>query len=629
MDEQLEVLERPPYIPSPAVFPNKNILNRLNIAIFMLLALSLAGCGGGANQSETATEDLEAVNAAYASDTYTCNYFIDAVAGVDTNSGSSPEDAWASANRATAHTQSSLARAGDTLCFKRGQRFVISDGRLGKSGSATAPIVIGAYGDPSEPAPRLSPAIRIDNSLEWVNLGNGVYYWPNSHPHWNVSDLWRAGIWQRPATDKSLSDGNWYYVKNDGVYLKVPSGQTFSGTIYLDTRYALYSVHGLQHIAFRDLIFEYAGAAISGRPVAADGSPQIIAYVSVRRCRFEHVATGIILFSESFNGVAYENHHIDIAGNQFDDIRHAIRLGARGNGPERHRYVSVAKNSIRNVTVNGRYVVHDKIPDIDAIGMQNTVDTRIVDNRIEQGLKLEQGLVNVDGDILVTNGIDLYRHPSVTLSRVRVERNYVRDLARCIVVGSGTEDGMRQVAVINNIASGCDIGLKANGTDTTRSYHVRFNTLFRNRINLFLGSAGSQIVVNNFSGEPREYHLVIGGVSNDSQIDYNAYVPDGRFLFQNTFDSTQDRELQNLRTFQAELSYGRTYDRNSVTASSTGFIKLAPSIPEDFRLTELSPGRARGVAIGLEDMDFGSRSRNRPENSGVDIGAWARHSTDG
>jgi hypothetical protein len=578
----------------------------------------LIGCGGGASESTSAVSSL-------GTDTYTCTRYVDAATGADTNSGLSPEDAWASADRAAAHTRSAQARAGDTLCFKRGQRFVVLSGQLGSRGTAAAPVTLGAYGDPSVAAPRLSPALRIDNTPDWVNLGNGVYLWPNSHPQWNTNALWRGGVWQRLATTSALQDGEWYYEKGVGVYVRLPSTPATAGAIYLAVKYAIFGVHRLQYIAFRDLHLEYGGAAISGRPFITGELPRVIAYLSIRNCRFDHLAKAVVLFSETVDGRVYENHHIDITGNRFDDIRYAINLGSPGNGSQRHRFVTIVNNTIRRVAVNGSYAVNDGIQDIEAISLQNPTDTLIADNRIETGLRREQGIVNIDGDLLFSNGIVVYRHPTTVIDRLRIERNYVRDLDYGIAVGSGMENAMREVTVANNIVSRCTVGLQLNGTSTLRTYHVRFNTLFQNGVNLYLASAGGQVVVNNFSVGPGEYHVVVAGTGSD--MDYNTYVPDGRFLLSNTSGLMEDRLFPDLRTFQTEWIYDRMYDTHSHAASGAGFVKSLQQTPEDFRLTELSPARGQGVANGEEDGDFGRRAR--PTGSGIDIGAWARYPSDG
>jgi hypothetical protein len=162
-----------------------------------------------------------------------------------------------------------------------------------------------------------------------------------------------------------------------------------------------------------------------------------------------------------------------------------------------------------------------------------------------------------------------------------------------------------------------------NGTGSARSYRVRFNTLFRNGINLYLASPGGQYVVNNFSVGPGEYHVVVTGRHAGSELDYNLYVPDGRFLLHNTSNSALDRQTSSLRAFRTE----RKWEAHSRASNTANFVSPLPQTPKDFRLTELSPARGRGLASGLEDGDYGGRAR--PSGSGADIGAWARYSSDG
>jgi hypothetical protein len=143
---------------------------------------------------------------------------------------------------------------------------------------------------------------------------------------------------------------------------------------------------------------------------------------------------------------------------------------------------------------------------------------------------------------------------------------------------------------------------------------------------LYIVSPGGQIAVNNLSVEPRDYHVTLTGKSEGSQLNYNAYVPDGRFHLQNAFDTSLDRQLQNLQAFQAELMFGRTFDEHSLTAYTADFVNPAPQSPEDFRLMEISIVRGQGAAMGLGDGDFGGRARDAARKP--DIGAWAWYPSD-
>ena len=109
----------------------------------------------------------------------TTTYYIDPIAGNDTNSGHSPEKAWQSLQKAGTIT----LMPGEQLLLKRGS---ILKGQLEISarGCAGQPVIVGAYGDETLPNPCIvghdsaSYAMRIFNSehvtvrdLEIVNTG--------------------------------------------------------------------------------------------------------------------------------------------------------------------------------------------------------------------------------------------------------------------------------------------------------------------------------------------------------------------------------------------------------------------------------------------------------------------------
>ncbi|WP_101848023.1 right-handed parallel beta-helix repeat-containing protein [Zhihengliuella sp. ISTPL4] len=91
-------------------------------------------------------------------------YYIDPVGGADSNAGTSADTAWASF--------SALNRAfgpGDRILLKRGSVFSGDDAalRFQGSGSANAPIEVGAYGD--GPRPRLDGAGEVENVISLFN----------------------------------------------------------------------------------------------------------------------------------------------------------------------------------------------------------------------------------------------------------------------------------------------------------------------------------------------------------------------------------------------------------------------------------------------------------------------------
>ena len=74
-------------------------------------------------------------------------YYLDAVGGSDTNSGTSAQSAWKTLSKATAATLS----PGDTLLLNRGQSWT-GTLTMAESGSAAAPVTVAAYGTGSAPS---------------------------------------------------------------------------------------------------------------------------------------------------------------------------------------------------------------------------------------------------------------------------------------------------------------------------------------------------------------------------------------------------------------------------------------------------------------------------------------------
>ncbi len=74
-------------------------------------------------------------------------YYVDALLGNDTNSGTSPNEAWASLNKVNA----SIFQPGDKILFKSGTTYF---GQLEPKGSGTKenPILINKYGKGKKPA---------------------------------------------------------------------------------------------------------------------------------------------------------------------------------------------------------------------------------------------------------------------------------------------------------------------------------------------------------------------------------------------------------------------------------------------------------------------------------------------
>ncbi|MBR4122847.1 MAG: right-handed parallel beta-helix repeat-containing protein, partial [Clostridia bacterium] len=104
-------------------------------------------------------------------------YYIDAENGDDSNSGTSPEDAWQSLTKAAS------VRSGNTVLFKAGQTFrntSINSGIFDDKASAVlttkSGVTYGAYGEGAKPVLSGSAYNYADkNSVSWSNDGNGIW----------------------------------------------------------------------------------------------------------------------------------------------------------------------------------------------------------------------------------------------------------------------------------------------------------------------------------------------------------------------------------------------------------------------------------------------------------------------
>src|SRR3972149_3384833 len=94
----------------------------------------------------TAAQEVKQILAGIASLPVNTTYYLDSANGADSNSGTSATSAWRSVQKAS----NSLLRPGDRLLLGRGQTFV-GELSISESGTAAAPIVVGAFGDGAQP----------------------------------------------------------------------------------------------------------------------------------------------------------------------------------------------------------------------------------------------------------------------------------------------------------------------------------------------------------------------------------------------------------------------------------------------------------------------------------------------
>lgn len=140
------------------------------------------------------------------------SYYVDAVNGDDAASGTSPETAWRTLEKASAVTYS----AGDKILLRRGQVFGPLFHANG-SGTAEAPIVFSAYGEGARPVIRNeepTPTFVIFSVSGWIvedveftaPTGSGVYIF--SYGDTDVEDITVRRCSFRDIAPQERSTGN-------------------------------------------------------------------------------------------------------------------------------------------------------------------------------------------------------------------------------------------------------------------------------------------------------------------------------------------------------------------------------------------------------------------------------------
>ncbi len=143
-------------------------------------------------------------------------FYVDAVNGRDSNSGTSPNSAWNSVDYVNEH----LFKPGDSILFHRGD---IYDTTLvaSSSGTANAPITYGAYGNGADPV--FTGASDLSNAT-WKETSPGSNVWTTSAPKegWyepgKVLFDGESGNVVSASVAKVDQAGDWYW-GNDKLYV--------------------------------------------------------------------------------------------------------------------------------------------------------------------------------------------------------------------------------------------------------------------------------------------------------------------------------------------------------------------------------------------------------------------------
>jgi hypothetical protein len=266
---------------------------------------------------------------------WAATYYLDATGGSNANNGLSPETAWKDIYKIRA----SLPAPGDVFLFKRGESWENARLYIDASGTATQPIIYGAYGEASAPLPIISSIAPIDGanqSANWTSSAPGTNIWtlavtatPGRLFLDGVEHLRASTLADLGTTDSEGAFSHWFYDGSSQLLylysLNNPASQF--NLIAGSQHFATVQVALASHLKFEHL--DIRGGWGSSLRINA-GS-----HINVLNCQLGHSAnSGISIEDLLVSGVRQPSSYITVSDNTFDsDFTFYYGLGSeRGCG---------------------------------------------------------------------------------------------------------------------------------------------------------------------------------------------------------------------------------------------------------------------------------------------------------
>ena len=194
-------------------------------------------------------------------------FYVDNETGSDSNSGSSPEKPWKTVGKVSEFS----FQPGDLILFRRGQVWRESL-TLPVSGTSTAPITIGAYGDEILPQPTFSGA---DIVAGWDLHGGYIYEAKLPHNTGNPQAFENGVRLARVNNLSNMTAGSFYHdIENKVIYVWTTDSQNPTNKVEYSIRIWGLESNGKNHWRINNLKFtQFIRSGVSFRQV--DGSSDI------------------------------------------------------------------------------------------------------------------------------------------------------------------------------------------------------------------------------------------------------------------------------------------------------------------------------------------------------------------
>lgn len=502
-------------------------------------------------------------------------YYIDAMGGNDTNSGTATDNAW----QTVAKISSSAFSAGDSILFKKGGIWGWDyDGArtggvtLTESGTVANRITIGSYGTGAKPI-IVCGADVAGATGGWVDQGGNVWGTPLGTGTLAVSQV---TFDLTAGTIDTTPDGPFEWFQNaDALYVySVGNPATTYTSPGMGISYG-YCVHlnGADYVTVQDLDFRFGGAGIF---LSGNADNNIVRRLSV-----------------SGNPTSYGGIHIN---------------GGSGNLVDNN----ASDNSYSGVVVTGFG---------GATADNNSVSNNTILRSVDYGIKIDQGATN-----------NIVEHNDVSLCKGTDDRVGIGAFA------PGTGNIIRYNKSYNNgDATHRYVGFWVDGDGTEEAVKFHYNVAYGNSnggyaatgnvAHEFYNNVGYQNNQGDYDGG--EINLFFSGENAQGhKLQNNIFVASaGKKLLMSAADQTTGHVIDNNVWYGGSatpFTWGGTAysfaDYKTASSQDSHSLNADPVFVtpgSNFALQASSPARDAGVDVGLTSDYLGNPIKGLP-----DIGAY-------
>jgi hypothetical protein len=590
----------------------KRIKSITSLMVFLILtAVLVISFHSGKGWAEDNAFDLQLDNtqivAKSASVAIQCTantYYVNAVDGVDSNDGRSPETAWQTISKVN---QTPLG-PGDCVFFKRGQVWREELSIYFLDGTANNPIVFSAYGE--GPKPEINGA---DIITEWTQHSGNI--WRTMLPNGAIQGVWFDGQrGQKVDSIGAVSQETQWFTEETTVYVyssSNPASRYTNPGVEVAQRMTCIndSSEPSSYIVIDNFRLTHNGA-VNGFAGAIDVRERGDGYWTIQNVEIEESAVMSLMLRRSYltvtNSVLINNDrgvliHDDALNNTIEHSEIAYSFDGGGISMYGHGH-TISYNKVHHNKWNGIFAWHAPPAEGEPIEENYTSNHTIIYNKVFQnGLGAgEQGdgtqldglwLGNMDDSVVAYNLV----YDNVHGQGIHLDDGCERNLVSNNTIFGHIDNGSIRYSVGIHLEHGF------NGRNNGVLEYVSNNTIVNN--NIFNNYMAIAMTAMKSEQAPEEYET--------NYLNNNNYWvgPDGHHL--GRYLETSIYSFEDWKSMTGQ-------DADSISVDPH-IAKYPPSQMEDFRLTAESTCIDTGVDVGFTH-DF--EGNLVPQGIFPDLGAF-------